>query len=87
MKTKLFFCCLFLAVSLALNAAAQTRTLNIYMQDHVRQPIHEEDGRFQFALRYLKEKHPDVKVMLYSIGSLSPEDYQTALLDKEQDIL
>lgn len=86
MKNKMFFCCLFLAVSLALNAAAQTRTLNIYMQDHVRQPIHEEDGRFQFALRNLKEKHPDVQVMLYSIGSLSPEDYQTALLDKEQDI-
>jgi len=86
MKNKLFFCCLFLAVSLALNAAAQTRTLNIYMQDHVRQPIHEDDGRFQFALRNLKEKHPDVQVMLYSIGSLSPEDYQTALLDKEQDI-
>ena len=86
MKNKMFFCCLFLAVSLALNAAAQTRTLNIYMQDHVRQPIHEEDGRFQFALKNLKEKHPDVQVMLYSIGSLSPEDYQTALLDKEQDI-
>lgn len=86
MKNKMFFCCLLLTFSLALIADAETRTLNIYMQDHVRQPIHEEDGRFQFALRNLKEKHPDVKVMLYSIGSLSPEDYQTALLDKEQDI-
>lgn len=86
MKRKLFFCCLFLAVSLALNAAAQTRTLNIYMQDYVRQPIHEEDGRFQFALKNLKEKYSDVQVMLYSIGSLSPEDYQTALLDNAQEI-
>lgn len=86
MKTKLCFCCLFLAVSLALNATAQTRPLNIYMQDHVRQPIHEEDGRFQSALKNLKEKYPDVQVMLYGIGSLSPEDYQTALLDKEQEI-
>lgn len=79
-------CSLFLSASFSSNAVAQPRALNIFVQASVQHSIHQDDGRYQYALQSFKAKYPDVDVKLQQIGVLSPDEYQKALMDKNRDI-